>query len=142
MGFERKAEALLALNADVAVVPECSERSVTGLHQLGYNALWFGSNSRKGLAVISRREWPIQAIAPPQQKWIVPITVDAPKPFTLIAVWACRVGLKKTDNYVGQVYQALTSNPDWFNGNPVVVAGDLNSNAIWDAERLVGNHSA
>jgi exonuclease III len=141
MGFERKAEALLSLEPNVAVVPECAETSVVGLHRQGYNALWFGSNTRKGLAVISRN-WPIQTIAHPKQKWIVPITVGAPKPFTLIAVWACRVSLRKADNYIGQVYQALASNPDWFDANPVVVAGDFNSNAIWDAERLIGNHSA
>jgi exodeoxyribonuclease-3 len=33
------------------------------------------------------------------------------------------------------------SHPEWFDGTPVVLAGDLNSNKIWDAERLVGNHS-
>jgi hypothetical protein len=78
MGFERKAETLLSLEPDVAVVPECSENSATGLHQLGYNALWFGSNSRKGLGVVSRSEWPIRTIKLPEQKWIIPITVGAP----------------------------------------------------------------
>ena len=33
------------------------------------------------------------------------------------------------------------SHPEWFDGKPVVIAGDLNSNKIWDAKRTVGNHS-
>jgi exodeoxyribonuclease III len=36
----------------------------------------------------------------------------------------------------------LTAHPEWFNANPVVVAGDFNSNKIWDAKREVGNHSS
>ena len=77
----------------------------------------------------------------PEQKWIVPVKVDSPTPFTLIAVWACAVGSSRKDRYIGQIYQALMAHPEWFNGNPVVVAGDFNSNKIWDAKRKVGNHS-
>jgi hypothetical protein len=72
---------------------------------------------------------------------IVPIEVHALTPFTLIAVWACQVGTKKADHYIGQVYKALMSNPQWFDGTPIVMAGDLNSNKLWDRERPVGNHS-
>jgi exodeoxyribonuclease-3 len=63
-----------------------------------------------------------------------------PPPFTLLAVWACVAGEKRADRYIGQVYQALMAHPEWFNGSPVVV--DFNSNKIWDAKRVVGNHSA
>ena len=44
MGFEKKADALLSLNPDVAVVPECSEKSTVALRQRGYETLWLGSN--------------------------------------------------------------------------------------------------
>jgi exodeoxyribonuclease III len=141
MGFDKKADALLSLNPDVAVVPECSEKSAVALRQRGYETLWFGSNPRKGLGVFCRRGWSIRALAQPQQKWIVPIEVNAPTRFTLIAAWACRAGIRKKEDYIGQVYQALMSHPEWFGGRPVVLAGDLNSNKIWDTERAVGNHS-
>ncbi len=95
----------------------------------------------QGLGSICRRGWSIRALPQSQQKWIVPVVVNAPTPFTLLAVWACRTGTKKADNYVGQIYQALISHPEWFDGAPVVLAGDLNSNTIWDPERRVGNHS-
>jgi exodeoxyribonuclease-3 len=141
MGLSKKTEALLSLNPDVAVVPECSEKSAAALRERGYETLWIGSNSLKGLGVFCREGWSIRALLRPKQKWIVPVEVDGPTPFTLIAVWACRIGIKKADNYIGQVYRALISHPEWFNENPLVVAGDLNSNKIWDRERLVGNHS-
>jgi exodeoxyribonuclease-3 len=91
--------------------------------------------------VICRQDWPLRAPAQPAQKWIVPIEVGAPTPFTLLAVWACRIGSKNVDNYVGQIYYALTSHPEWFDGHPVVLAGDLNSNTIWDSRHKVINHS-
>jgi exodeoxyribonuclease III len=142
MGLDKKADALLSLNLDVAVVPECSAKSATALQHRGFNTLWFGSNPHKGLGVICRQEWPIRALPQPEQKWIAPIVVDAPTPFTLLAVWACVAGEKRSDRYIGQVYQALVAHPEWFSGSPVVIAGDFNSNKIWDAKREVGNHSA
>jgi exodeoxyribonuclease-3 len=141
MGFDKKTDALLFLDPDVAVVQECSEKSTIALQQRGYESLWFGSNQLKGLGVFCRNGLSIRALPQPQQKWIVPIAVNAPIPFILIAVWACRAGIKKTDNYIGQVYQSLIGHPEWFDGTPVVLAGDLNSNKIWDHERLVGTHS-
>ncbi len=141
MGFDKKMGALLSLNPDVAVVPECSEKSAVAFRQHGYETQWFGSNPFKGLGVFCRKGWSIRALPQPRQKWIVPVEVDAPTPFTLIAVWACRSGIKGADDYIGQLYQALMSYPEWFDGRSVVLAGDLNSNKRWDPERLVGNHS-
>jgi exodeoxyribonuclease-3 len=83
----------------------------------------------------------MRALPQPAQKWIAPIEVEAPTPFTLLAVWACAVGPNRTDRYIGQVYQALMAHPEWFNRGAVVLAGDLNSNKTWDAKRQVGNHS-
>ena len=141
MGLDKKMDALLSLDADVAVVPECSERSNIALRQRGLSTLWFGSNPHKGLGVICRQEWPIRALPQPEQKWIVPIEVDWATPFTLIAVWACAVGARRENRYIGQIYQALMAHPEWFTEHPAVVAGDFNSNKIWDSKRKVGNHS-
>ena len=141
MGLDKKADALLSLNPDVAVVPECSEKSTVAFQQRGYETLWFGSNPRRGLGVFCKKGWSIRALPQPQQKWIVPIEVDAPTPFTLLAVWACRSDDNDADRYIRQVYLALMSHPEWFNGTPVVLAGDFNSNKIWDSKRAVGNHS-
>ena len=141
MGFDKKADALFSLSPDVAVIPECSEKSTIALRQRGFNTLWFGSNPHKGLGVFCRKEWALRALPQPDQKWIAPVEVNTPTPFTLLAVWACAVGASRDNRYIGQVYQVLMAHPEWFNGSPVIVAGDFNSNKIWDAKREVGNHS-
>jgi exonuclease III len=154
-GLDKKIDALLSLDADVAVVPECSEKSLIALRQRGFTTLWFGysdphilgeaGTDRKrtlsGVGIVCRQDRPIRALPQPEQKWIVPVEIDSPTPFILIAVWACRVGSSGKNNYIGQIYQALMAHPEWFEGNPVVVAGDFNSNKIWDFKRKVGNHS-
>jgi len=127
----------------LAVISECSQKCALAIQSVDYRALWFGSNPRKGIAVICRADWSIEAIQEPEQKWIVPIRVNTGSTeFILIAVWACRVGDSKLTQYIGQVHLAMTSHEEWFCNGPVVMAGDLNSNKIWDSERRTGNHSA
>jgi len=84
MGFDKKVDALLSLNPDVAVVPECSEKSTIALQERGYETLWFGSNPRRGLGVFCRKGWSIRALPPGQERWIMPVEVDAPTPFTCL----------------------------------------------------------
>ena len=48
MALARKAN-LLALNPDIAVVQECSKKSVDVLHGHGLSGLWFGANPNKGV---------------------------------------------------------------------------------------------
>ena len=81
MALDKKMDALLSLDPDVAVVPECSEKSVIAFRQRGLSTLWFGSNPHKGVGIICRQEWPIRALPQPEQKWIVPVEVDSPTPF-------------------------------------------------------------
>jgi hypothetical protein len=103
MGLDKKMDALLSLKIpDVAVVPECSEKSVIAFRQCGLSALWFGSNPPKGVGIICRQEWPMRVLPQPEQKWMVPVAVDSPTPFTLIAVWACAVGASRENPYIGQ----------------------------------------
>jgi len=45
-------------------------------------------------------------------------------------------------SYIGQGHEALAKNPQWMSGNRVVVAGDFNSNSIWDDDDTTRRHSA
>jgi exonuclease III len=142
-GFHKKIDVFKSLRPDLAVISEFSQKCANATRSLGYRVLWFGSNPRKGLAVICREDWAIEAIQALEQKWIAPIRVHTGfTAFTLIAFWACSVGKTKLTQYIGQVYQALISPRDWFSSGQVVMAGDLNSNKIWDSNRPTGNHSA
>ena len=61
--------------------------------------------------------------------------------FNLLAVWACPVGTKRADNYIGEVHRCLVKHRGWFSKSPVVAAGDFNSNVQWDANRPGRNHT-
>ena len=90
-----------------------------------------------------KTEWSVRQLEDTTHgiEWVVPYEVTGPENFTLIAVWACEVKGNKRASYVGQINRAIEEHPDWFENGPVVAAGDFNSNACWDKERLGSNHS-
>ena len=125
-GFARKANELLALDPDIAIVPETLLADADSLKQQGYKSVWFGDDGQKGLAIILRSVWTVEQLGPSTHKWIVPISVSGPETFTLIAVWPClRNG--KTAGYVKVIRAALAEHPEWLTLGPVVMAGDFNS---------------
>jgi exonuclease III len=143
MAFAKKAHHVAAFKPDIAVIPECGECSVNALNDCGYIGMWVGSNRHKGLAVFVREPWIPRLISKPEEKWIAAVDVEqSASPLRVIAVWACKVGSRKCDNYIGQVYKAFMKNADWFTCPKTIVAGDFNSNSIWDQARPVGNHTA
>ena len=141
MALVRKAPSLLALNPDIAVVQECSKKSVDVLHGHGLSGLWFGANPNKGVAVFCSKEFTVQAVDEIFGKWVIPVRVHGAVDFNLLAIWACPVGTNRADNYIGEVHRCLVKHCDWFRNAPVVVAGDLNSNSQWDPERPGRNHT-
>ena len=141
MALARKAPNLSALNPDIAVVQECSKKAVDVLSTHGFSSLWFGADPNKGLAVFSGKGFTLQAVDKPFGKWVIPVRVSGAIDFNLLAVWACPVGTKRADNYIGQVYRCLVEQSGWFSKPPLVVAGDLNSNSKWDANRPGRNHT-
>jgi hypothetical protein len=89
MALARKAPDLMALKADIAVIQECSRKSVDVLHAQGFSGLWFGANPNKGVAVFGWGEWTLEMLDEPFGKWVIPVrvhgvTVD----FNLLAIWA------------------------------------------------------
>jgi exodeoxyribonuclease-3 len=146
MGFSKKRELLYKLRPDVAVISECSHDSMLASKQDGYDSCWWGENKNKGLGVLARKPWALEWVGKPgrqpHQRWVAPVRVQGPLEFLLLAVWAGRVGDSKEMNYVGQIHEAVVRHPEWFaGGQPVVMGGDFNSNAIWDSERKVRTHS-
>src|ERR1700730_10072970 len=143
MGFGRKSTALFAHHPDVAVITECSKHSVLSLSPHGYCGAWGGLDpKKKGVGLIARLGFQISEPLKSEYRWVVPFQVSGgTESVKVVAIWACKVGDRKRDNYIGQVYGALKRHPEWFSNGPTVVAGDFNSNAIWDRERPHGNHS-
>lgn len=142
MALSRKWQFLQNLSPDVAVIPECSKTSIETAAECGFDYRWFGENPHKGLGVLTAKPWAIVESKEPKNRWIAPLQISGPTNFLLIAVWASQVSKNPKDNYIIQVHRAVNANPEWFNGQPVVLCGDFNSNAIWDGMRREGNHSA
>jgi exodeoxyribonuclease III len=141
MALAPKAPSLLALRPDIAVVQECSKKSVDALSGHGLSGLWFGANPNKGLAVFCSREFKVQAVGDVFGKWVVPVRVHGWMDFGLLAIWACPVGTKRGDNYIGEVHRCMVEHRRWFTKTPAVAAGDFNSNVQWDANRPGRNHT-
>ena len=141
MAFARKAPSLLALRPDVAIIQECSKASQAIFSGYGLSGLWFGANPNKGLAVFCSKQWMLEVVDRVFGKWVVPIRVSGEVNFNLLAVWACPVGTKRADNYIGEVHRCMVKHHRWFSKSPVVAAGDFNSNMQWDQNRPGRNHT-
>jgi hypothetical protein len=102
--------------------------------------LWFGNNPRQGIAVIASGAYRISAAeirdAPP---YTFPVQVIGPTPFLLLAIWSQR---NPDFRYVRAVIRAVEIYRDLIVSQRTVIAGDFNSNTIWDYKRPPDqNHS-
>ena len=139
MSFQKKVDRFLSLNSDVAVVQECSKKSMEELRkQGGFSTAWCGKNPNKGLGVIVRSPWTIESFEPLGPQWTALAKIAGPIPLNLVAVWACAVKVGRS--YIGQVHETLDLLEPLKIKSPLVVAGDFNSNSIWDKKRKL-NHS-
>jgi hypothetical protein len=143
MAFSRKRHLLGDLGADIAVVPECSKNSNCARVDDGFDCRWFGGRpKKKGLGVLVAKPWRIARTGKPRNRWVVPLWIDGPAKFLLLAVWTTRVPGSEAKSYIGQAHEALSRNPQWMRRNRVVAAGDFNSNKIWDGPKTLNGHSA
>jgi exonuclease III len=129
--FAETASFLFAENPDIAIIQECLKSTVSSVKPEGYEALWFGDERAKGIAVFCRTPFEISQIVSPTHKWVIPIQVTGPETFTLVAVWSCPPE-KGNQRYVKLLRNALDENRHLLIEGQVVVAGDFNSNSQWD----------
>ena len=133
----KKASLLEVFSPDIAVIQECAKPSTT-THQ----RLWFGDNPRQGIAVLANGPYRIRALATADgvPRFAIPVKIIGPTNFILIAVWS-KGG--QDHPYVEGVVRAVELYRDLFERYPTVLAGDFNSNTIWDSNHAVDrNHSA
>jgi len=143
MALSRKRQHLYNLRPDIAVIPECSQNCLKLCMEDGLEGRWFGDNPRKGLGVLVANPLHIVRAGKPRGRWVVPIEITGgPGDFRLIAVWTMPVQGSHVSSYIGQLYEAIVNNPQWFTGKPTIVCGDFNSNKFWDHVRKINNHSA
>jgi exodeoxyribonuclease-3 len=134
--FHRKHPFVAALRPDVLIVPECEK--LPGIAQLldskpVRSFEWFGSNPRKGLAVVSYGDYAL-TVHPdydPRHQWIAPLSVSGPLPFVLFAVWTLPLG-QRGGRYVRPLFEAFDSYGSLIQDSQVVWAGDFNASFVFD----------
>jgi exonuclease III len=146
MAFRNKADAILALGPDILIVPECEhpDKLIFGQKtKKPGNILWFGTNKHKGLGIFSYCDlrFSVMNSHKPEFRMIIPVSVTGLQhSFTLYAVWANNPA-DPDGHYIEQVWKALDCYEKQLTGNQTILAGDFNSNTIWDRKYRVSNHS-
>jgi len=146
MAFRKKAQAILQYQPDILIIPECEspEKLIfpKGVPQ-PTDMIWYGSNQNKGLGVISYGNHKLRLLKAhnPDFKTILPIAVSGGDiDFTLFAIWANNPQ-EPEHQYVGQIWKALAHYKRLIRNECTILAGDFNSNTIWDKPRRIGNHT-
>jgi exodeoxyribonuclease III len=149
MALDRKFGALLDTEPDVAIVCECAQperlRARAKSNLLEHDPVWIGRNPNKGLAVFTFNGYTARMFKPYCRtlQYIAPVHISGPVECNLLAVWAQNAsrGVSRK-NQPGPLQTALTRYKRFLADRPSVVAGDLNSNAIWDKPGWRINHMA
>lgn len=146
MAYRKKAALLLAHQPDIVIIPECEQPSKLKFPPgvaLPTDMLWFGSNPNKGLGIFSYSHYRfrVKRNHNPELKMVVPVAVTGGiLDFTLYAVWANNPA-DPDGQYVEQVWKALQHYNKHLRSRQTILAGDFNSNTIWDRKNREGNHS-
>ncbi len=147
MAYRGKAAALLQYQPDIVVVPECEQpeklKFPEGVTQ-PIDQIWFGNNPHKGIGIFSYSKYRFSLFKHynPAFRYVIPVSVTGGKQeFNLFAIWANNPD-DKDGRYVEQIWKALQYYEKLLTGSPVLLAGDFNSNTIWDISHKWGGHSA
>jgi exodeoxyribonuclease-3 len=147
MALHRKCDALLALRPDVAVVCECAApdrfRARRSAPWIDNEPVWIGQNPNKGLAVFTFNGYSARLCESyyPNLRYIAPVHISGPLECNLLAVWAQNASAGYTRKHqLGPLRTALSRYRSFLSERPAIVAGDLNSNVIWDKPGWRVNH--
>jgi len=146
MAFRKKAASILTYKPDILVVQECEhpDKLIFGPGvPKPTDTLWFGSNPHKGLGIFSYSDYRFKLMKTynPALRLIIPVAVSSPYfKFTLYAVWANNPD-DPDGQYVEQIWKALQHYARQIRSKRTMLAGDFNSNTIWDRKFRAGNHS-
>ncbi len=145
MAFRKKAEFILMEEPDILIVPECEnfDKLVFKEGVLQPNdQFWYGQNPNKGLGIFAYNGFKIKLldVYNPDFKYVLPLSVSKEEiEFTIFAIWAQKP--QNHDCYTEQIWNAVHFYEDILNKDNVILAGDFNSNSIWDKPNRIYNHT-
>jgi hypothetical protein len=146
MAFRRKFDSILVYKPDILIIPECEEPSKLRMLSSGLNpknVIWVGSNPNKGFAIFSFGEYQVRLKKSfnPAFRFVIPLSVKSKKEqLELLAIWANNPN-DREGAYIEQVWKAVNYYEKKIRASKMVIAGDFNSNSIWDKSSRIGNHS-
>ncbi len=127
--------------ADIYIIQECENPEMSTDEKYknwSGNFLWTGENKKKGLGVFAREDIKIADLNWNSDGLQFFIACTLNNEINLLAVW-CHGARQPTFQYIGQFWKYLQINKHKL-GN-AIIAGDFNSNVIWDKRRRNWNHS-
>ena len=148
MALHRKVDALLSLKPDIAVIGECAMPDVLrrrgSASWIATDPVWIGRNPNKGLAVFGFNGYAARLHDPYHDtlRYIAPVHIEGPSEINLLAAWAQNASAGSTRKHqLGPLRRALTKYREFLSEKDSFLAGDLNSNTIWDKPGWRNNHS-
>lgn len=146
MAFRRKAEFILTEKPDILIVPECENKehlSFDLFTKQPSDIFWYGDNPHKGIGIFTFNSFEIKVLDfhNPDFKYVLPLSIFNDKiNLTVFAIWS-----QKPENhncYTEQVWNAVHFYSSLLSDNNVILAGDFNSNSIWDKPNIIYNHTS
>jgi exonuclease III len=148
--FRKKFSLLNQFNADILIIQECEDPQTSkdkSYQEWAKNYLWIGENKNKGLGIfakeniaLKRLDWDCSITYGSYEattlKYFISCTVN--DDFTLLGAW-CHGADSPTFGYIGQLWQYLQKHKTKL--TKTIIAGDFNSNGIWDRNDRWWNHS-
>ena len=144
--FRKKADVILLDTPDILIIQECNYPDFLKIGtdmQTASDFLWFGDCNSKGMGIFSFGKYKLRLLQEYDSniKFIAPISVyGGDIDFILFAIWANN-RQDKSNQYIEQVWQAVNHYENLLENENVILAGDLNSNKMWDKKHKRGNHS-
>ncbi len=143
--LRKKLDSIKELDADIYIIQECEDPLKTNEKKYkdwASNYLWIGDNKNKGVGVFAKPQIDLKPIDWSNEykdhtvKYFLPCLVN--NDFQLLAAWTHKNN-SPNFGYIGQFWKYLETNFDFFDN--ILIAGDFNSNVIWDEWDRWWNHS-
>jgi endonuclease/exonuclease/phosphatase family metal-dependent hydrolase len=138
MAFGRKRDLIMALDPDILILQEVSKKDIEETKADFKH--WVGTNPHKGLAIIAfgEHEYRLSDLYTDDLPWFIPLEI-ADLNLHILGVWA---HVKNPQlRYVRVIHAAIEHYQSFIHSAPTIIAGDFNSNTIWDKLHAESSHT-
>lgn len=139
--LRKKFDYLKEFDADIIIVQECENPQMTKdkkYKEWARDYIWTGENNSRGLGIFATENVKIENLNWDTDGLKYFIACKVNNDFNLIATW-CHGANSPTFGYIGQFWKYLQIHKA--NLKKCIIAGDFNSNVIWDRWDRWWNHS-